>query len=308
MNSQPLLSVCVATYNRGNLLTKLLASQGSLQGISNANPNVVEWIIVDDGSTDNTYEVVNRYCDELNIKYFYQSNNGRAKALKKAIMLSSGLNIIIMDSDDYFLRNGLADILNELTRLKDDDIVNGRRLIGLLFGVEIVSESGFTKKKNYPPCETRTNYISARADFKCKGDLKEVVRACVVKDILLSENFDERRVPTFLLWTKVSMVGDCLMLKKIVAKKQYTPNGMTANIFNLKISNCLPMAILYELLAKSTLYKSLKFRIKSRLMWYRYALHSRINLKFRVIDIAILFAARIIYSVDKIRIFLNKKY
>ena len=64
------LSILTPTYNRGNLLERIYESL-----IKNSSYDLsFEWLIMDDGSTDNTKEIVNNFVKEkkINIKYFYQ--------------------------------------------------------------------------------------------------------------------------------------------------------------------------------------------------------------------------------------------
>ena len=68
------ISVLTATYNRANLLSKLYESI-----LKNLNSDVeTEWLIMDDGSTDETKKLIEKFIIEnkLEIKYFFQENQG----------------------------------------------------------------------------------------------------------------------------------------------------------------------------------------------------------------------------------------
>ena len=81
------LTVFTPTYNRANCLHKCYES------LKRQNSNDFEWIIIDDGSTDNTKELVNDWleCDNnFEIKYFYKENGGVHTARNKGIELCSG--------------------------------------------------------------------------------------------------------------------------------------------------------------------------------------------------------------------------
>ena len=74
------ISIITPTYNRGKMLIDLYESI-----LLNLNSNVeLQWIIVDDGSTDNTEEVVKSFSG-LDIKYYYQQNSGKMAALNNGI-------------------------------------------------------------------------------------------------------------------------------------------------------------------------------------------------------------------------------
>lgn len=88
----------------------------------------VELIIIDDGSTDKTKEIIFRYInnskeDNIVIKYIYQENAGQAAAVSKGIKLVSGEFLMWADSDDYFEGNAILKMVNFLKKNKDADIV-----------------------------------------------------------------------------------------------------------------------------------------------------------------------------------------
>ena len=72
------LAICVPTYNRAKLLERLLQSIPTISDI------VVS--ICDDGSQDNTYQIIQNHKSRISINYIYQNNRGRASALRKSIL------------------------------------------------------------------------------------------------------------------------------------------------------------------------------------------------------------------------------
>ncbi len=100
MNNQqqasPLFSVIIPTYNRAHLLPRAIKSV--------LNQNCPEWelIVVDDGSEDNTRELVARYEDKR-VKYVYQEHQERSTARNTGIEAAKGQYICFLDDDDYFL-------------------------------------------------------------------------------------------------------------------------------------------------------------------------------------------------------------
>ncbi len=101
------ISVITPTYNRANVLYRVYES------LANQTCNDFEWIIIDDGSTDNTRAVVDSYISQarFSIMYFYQENNGKHIAFNKGVELASGEMIAIADSDDEIVANAFEIML-----------------------------------------------------------------------------------------------------------------------------------------------------------------------------------------------------
>jgi glycosyltransferase involved in cell wall biosynthesis len=112
VNNIPEVSVIIPTYNRAHLIGRAIKS------VLNQTYQDFEIIVVDDGSTDNTEEVVNKFCKKYkNIKYiFHKKNKGEATARNTGIMSSKGQYIAFQDSDDESLPQRLEKQVNILQR------------------------------------------------------------------------------------------------------------------------------------------------------------------------------------------------
>ncbi len=100
------VSIIIPTYNYGKFICEAIDS------ILNQTFKDYEIIIVDDGSTDNTEEIIKKYEDKIN--YFYKTNNGPASARNLGIQNATGDYICFLDSDDIFLPNKLEIQVNLL--------------------------------------------------------------------------------------------------------------------------------------------------------------------------------------------------
>jgi glycosyltransferase involved in cell wall biosynthesis len=110
-NINPFFSVIVPTYNRADKIKKTIDS------VRNQNFDDWELIIIDDGSTDNTNEVLEPILyEETRIKYFFQKNQERSIARNNGIIKSKGEYICFLDSDDEYLNNHLSILHSEIER------------------------------------------------------------------------------------------------------------------------------------------------------------------------------------------------
>ena len=100
------ISVFTPTYNRGYCLDRLFNSLKSQTDMD------FEWIIIDDGSTDNTKEIVEHFISDsrFRIIYFWKENGGRHTAFNKAVELCNSDFIISIDSDDELLPTAIEEI------------------------------------------------------------------------------------------------------------------------------------------------------------------------------------------------------
>ena len=118
------ISVLTPTYNRGNLLEKLYNSL-----VENSNYGVdIEWLIMDDGSTDNTKTIIQEFqkqTEQVEIKYFYQENRGKMVAINNLVESATGDLIVDCDSDDYFTKDAFEIIKKSYEENKEENNIYG---------------------------------------------------------------------------------------------------------------------------------------------------------------------------------------
>lgn len=119
------LTIFTPAFNRANTLERAYAS------LKNQTLKNFEWLIIDDGSTDDTENVIKNLIDkkEVTIRYFKQQNSGKQAAWNKAIELSEGKYFCCLDSDDaIYSENSIEEIFR-----KDIKILNDFKIIGLRY-------------------------------------------------------------------------------------------------------------------------------------------------------------------------------
>lgn len=121
------ISIIICTYNRAEYLNTCINS------IINQTNNNWELIIVDDGSEDNTFEIVNAYINtHSNIRYVKHKNIKLALSRNIGLLLSLGEYITFLDSDDTFKENHIQSRFDFMIQNQHIDLIYG--------GVEINEE------------------------------------------------------------------------------------------------------------------------------------------------------------------------
>ena len=146
MENSDLISVIIPTYNRAHLIKK------SVESVLNQTYKNLELIIVDDGSTDNTKEII-EYINDERIVYIKQAKNlGASAARNNGIDLAKGKYIAFQDSDDTWLLDKLEKQINALNKNNADVVCSKMFVYGNLLKRKTpknISE-GFLKEDTLP--------------------------------------------------------------------------------------------------------------------------------------------------------------
>ncbi|AJJ11020.1 glycosyltransferase like 2 family protein [Yersinia rohdei] len=128
------VTVFTPTFNRADLLKRCYLS------ILQQNRDDIEWLIIDDGSIDNTAEVIKEFKNENKVKinYIYQENSGKQAAWNLAVNKANGEYFIGLDSDDALVAGSIDKLLSINTVFDDKEIM----------GIRAVSVSSATMKPN----------------------------------------------------------------------------------------------------------------------------------------------------------------
>lgn len=114
----PKVSLITTSYNAAPFLAQSIRS-----GLGQQDFDDYEFIIWDDGSTDNSVEILSEFCDEPRLKAFERPHKGRAQALISAIALSTGEYFGLLDADDLLAPTALAQTASVLDTFPDTGFV-----------------------------------------------------------------------------------------------------------------------------------------------------------------------------------------
>ena len=160
MDSTDLVSVIIPTYNRAKLIKR------SVESVLNQTYKNLELIIIDDGSTDNTKEVIDSIKDER-IIYFYQTNQGVSAARNKGIDLAKGKYIAFQDSDDAWHLDKLEIQIQKMNEHNADVVFAKKYIFGnLRKRIEPKQpKEGFLDKRDLPLTLGTTTLFGKREVF-----------------------------------------------------------------------------------------------------------------------------------------------
>ena len=125
MDNKPKVSIIIPNYNYAKYLRKCIDS------VLNQTYANIELIIVDDGSTDNSREVIESYVDHRIIK-IYQENQGVSVARNNGIQIANGSYLAFLDSDDYWSPNKIEENLLLLQTGEYQIVYSGVRKFDLM--------------------------------------------------------------------------------------------------------------------------------------------------------------------------------
>lgn len=164
-----ILTVFTPTYNRGYILHKCYES------LLRQTCKDFVWVIIDDGSSDNTKDLVKEWIKEskIEIKYYYQENQGMHGAHNKAYeVIDTELNVCI-DSDDYMTDNAVELIINYWKNNRKDEYCG--------FGALNIFENGEVIGTKFPKELKESKYFDLYKKYKVKGDKKFIYRTELIK-------------------------------------------------------------------------------------------------------------------------------
>lgn len=216
------LSILTATYNRANYLKMLYESIVQNQKKSQLE---VEWIVIDDGSTDETRIIVKQFITEekININYVYQQNLGKMAAINKAVELATGELIVDCDSDDFFSSNAFIIIKHNVSRLLEN-----QKLYALCFLKQDFSGNISGKKFSTSLIESTMFDLYFKQDIQ--GEKILVFNAKVRKQYKHELEKNEKFVTESRMYHKMDEKFKILCINEVLEIGDYKEDGYTKNI------------------------------------------------------------------------------
>jgi len=216
------ITVFTPTYNRAYTLQRLYDS------LLKQNYTDFEWLIIDDGSTDNTEELVNSFvvdCKSFSIRYYQVENGGKHRAINKALTLANGRLFYIVDSDDYLPDNSLQSIIELENTIPADKRTEYAGIAGIRTDI---NSALIGKTFDGEICDC--TYLEATSN-NIHGDKAEVYYTEVLRRYPFPEFENEKFIPESVVWNIIAADGYKLRyFNKNIYNCEYQKDGLTAQV------------------------------------------------------------------------------
>ena len=252
------VTVVTPAYNREKLLQKLYES------LCNQDCKDFVWLIIDDGSSDNTGEYIDKIRGNANfpIVYYKKENGGKHTALNYAYQYIDTPLTFIVDSDDTLTTDAISTVKEIYSKYKDEKDVCG---FGFLRGKP---DGGYLSTSGVPHDGLKESYVECRTNRNIGGDMAEVWYTHCLKEYPFPEFPGEKFLGEDIVWVKMAQKYKMRFFNKVIYISDYLEDGLTNNRrkHNIKSPNgCVARA---EAFLNSS--ANLKTKIKSALQYQIY--------------------------------------
>ncbi|MEB4869807.1 glycosyltransferase family 2 protein [Priestia megaterium] len=214
------LTVFTPTYNRAYCIHQCYES------LKRQTCTDFIWLIIDDGSTDNTKEIVDGWINEniIKIKYHWQNNQGMHGAHNTAYeLIDTELNVCI-DSDDYMLDDAVEKIIDMWKKY-------GSNEIGGIIGLDANHNNDIigTRLPEHITCSTLFDLYNK---YSVTGDKKLVYRTSLAKKYPYPLFENERYVGLAYKYHMIDKQYKMLLMNEIICCVEYLEDGSSRNMLN----------------------------------------------------------------------------
>lgn len=249
------ITIITPTFNR---VTELINLYYSLR-IQTSKKFI--WLIIDDGSTDNTKCIVSGFTD-LNIKYIKKENGGKHTALNLAFDNLETELAFIVDSDDKLIYNAIEIIENDWKKY-----ANKTSICGLVY--KRISSNGDSITDNFKSYEFEENYNDYVINHHINGDKAEVFRSSILKKYRFPEYPNEKFVGEGVIWSQIAHMYNMIFINRGIYICDYLEGGLTNSGRKMRIKN--PLGGMFHSKEYLSSNYSFKIREKNALLYLMYA-------------------------------------
>lgn len=254
------LTVFTPTYNRRELLKRAYDS------LNRQTCRDFEWLIVDDGSSDDTEGLVKEWMSaaDFPIRYHYQENGGKMRAHNRGAQLSQAELFLCLDSDDYLVDDAVEKLLSAW-----DEAMAGSKMPDKLAGVVAHKGKSSTEllgSADFPVRGESTLYGLYKKGFS--GETTLMFRTKVLREFPFPEIDGEKYVPEDYIYDKIDRIYRLYILPEVITVCEIVSKGYTDSVKALKKNNVKAWYLYYEQRARITEPSVLKWKYASYYVIY----------------------------------------
>lgn len=260
-----MITIFTPTYNRAYIIGKLY------QSLCNQTSKDFEWLIVDDGSTDNTESIINSYNEEnkIFIRYYKQENGGKHTAINKALDLAEGELFFIVDSDDWLTEDAVETIICDWEKVRSNDLCGISYLRG--------HTDGKVMGPLFPKDKFIDNFIDVRVNGGILGDKAEAWDTQKLRQYRFPTFPREKFIAEGYLWYQLGLKYDMLFVNKVIYICEYLDGGLTKSGKKMRIQN--PLGGIATSLMQMNPRSKFTYRLKKSLLYVAYSFFANKGIK-----------------------------
>lgn len=253
-----MITVLTPTFNRGGGLQSLWDS------LQKQTVKDFEWLVVDDGSTDGTKNLITQLQEKSDfpIRYIYKNNGGKHTALNVGIQTICSELIFIVDSDDCVTDDAVESILKIHKKYRSQNNICGYAFLRAF-------PDGKVNGKKFDVDEKIGSYIDVRVNGDDTGaDKAEVFKTHCLKEFPFPEYPNEKFLGEDLVWVRMARKYEMVYINKAIYVGNYLEDGLTNNRRKHNIAS--PIGCMHR--AEEFMESDLKtrYRIKGGLQYIVY--------------------------------------
>ena len=213
------VTVLTPTFNRGGRLQSLWNS------LQKQTVKDFEWLVVDDGSTDGTKDLITQLQEKSDfpIRYIYKSNGGKHTALNVGIQTICSELTFIVDSDDYVTDDAVESILKIHKKYRSQNNICGYAFLRAF-------PDGKVNGKKFDVNEKIGSYIDVHVNGDDTGaDKAEVFKTHCLKEFPFPEYPNEKFLGEDLVWVRMARKYEMVHINKAIYVGNYLEDGLTNN-------------------------------------------------------------------------------
>ena len=261
-----LISVFTPTYNRADLIHRVYES------LITQDFRDFEWIVVDDGSTDATKDVLDSFRNQADfpIKIHHQQNQGKAASINRGLHLAEGELFICFDSDDWCTRDAFSTIAEQWEALSADE----RKAYCGISCLKVLPDGALVGEDYARMKRLGESYVD-RFNRRIKGDKWEILRTDLHRQARYDLARNERYMAPEYAWLKMGRTHKTVFLNRALSVVEYQADGISLNNVAYRTSSPVSTMRFYRL--AWSVSDNFLGRIRSAINLTRFAHHAGIT-------------------------------